>query len=111
MLSWTAYAWSTIYWTIVVVGVCLNLVILAVSFRLRRTPDRRQFVTNLFLCSMAVANLGTLLSNIWVQAVTYVQPAFVYGRVWCKTQSILRVMCSEGSMWFLAAVGVDRSVN
>ena len=117
MTSWPPNAASTLsssdvvlslsQWVIFVVGTAGNLVVLLVLCW-RRSPNQR--VTQLFVVSLSVADLGMTLGGGWVHAILYVNSDWKFGRPFCKVQYSFQVLMINCSIWTLAALAMDRSV-
>ena len=112
--SWTAgsqtmdlaeYITGIIQWILFVVGTVGNLTVLVVLVWRR---SKSQVGTQLFVGSLAVADIGLMLSSTWVEAYDSIVRSFPFGSVACKIQFFCQWLTMNASIWTLAALSTDR---
>ena len=86
-------------------GSASNVLVLFVLLR-RRNPT--QLVTQLFVASLAVADLGLMFGVGWIQAVLYFRRVWKFDHLWCKMYYFLMGWTIGCSTWTLAALAADR---
>ena len=80
-IDWLNYASSYIRWVVFVVGTLGNILVLAVLLWRR---SNSQVGTQLFVGSLAVADLGLMFGAVWVTAYDILTPSWQFGLIPCK---------------------------
>ena len=75
------YATVTLRWIVFVVGTLGNILVLVV---LAWRRSNSQVGTQLFVGSLAVADLGLMVSAVWIKAYHLLQTRWQFGAVSCK---------------------------
>ena len=75
-VDWSTYTLVVIQWVIFVVGTVGNVTVLVV---LAWRRSRSQVGTQLFVGSLAVADIGLMLSTVWVEAYDALQKSWQFG--------------------------------
>ena len=101
----TNYPLSVFYWTIFVVGLTGNVLLISINIWRRSS---KQLTTQLFMISLAVSDLGLLLGNTWIQAYTSASSNFIFGSFMCKFTKLWAFAASCSSALTLAIIGIDR---
>jgi len=104
-IDWSVYLLVAVQWIIFVVGSVGNITVLAVLIWRR---SRSQVGTQLFVGSLAVADLGLMFSTVWVEAYDALQNGWKFGVVPCKLQHMWQWLTMNCSIWTLAALSIDR---
>ena len=104
-INWTTYATVVVNWILFFVGTVGNLMVLVVLVWRR---SRSQVGTQLFVGSLAVADIGLMLSTVWVEAYDETQTAWRFGIIPCKLQYFWQWITMNSSIWTLAALSLDR---
>ena len=99
------YATVVVRWIIFVVGTFGNIMVLVVLLW-RRSPA--QVGTQLFVGSLAVADLGMMLTTVWVRAYHALQESWQFGVILCKIHYMVDFLSINCSIWTLAALSIDR---
>lgn len=100
---------SVVQWIIFAIGTIGNFLVLGV-LAWQRSPKQR--VTQLFVASLSVADLGMMLGGAWVQAIVYIDNNdWIFGRPFCKLQFSLQIFMINCSIWTLAVLAMDRLVE
>jgi len=102
------YITGIILWIIFIVGTVGNLTVLAVLVWRR---SKSQVGTQLFVGSLAVADIGLMLSATWVEAYDSMVGSFPFGSVACKIQFFWQWLTMNASIWTLAALSTDRYLS
>jgi len=106
VVDWLTYLTGSVQWIVFVVGTVGNIMVLAVLLWRRRGS---QVGTQLFVGSLAVADLGMMLSTTWVEAYyAFRDKNWHFGSIPCKLHVIWQWMTMNGSIWTLAALSIDR---
>jgi len=103
--SWSKYLTAIVHWILFFVGTVGNLTVLVVLIWRR---SRSQVGTQLFVGSLAVADLGLMLTTVWVEAYDELQKSWPFGVIPCKIQNLWQWLTMNCSIWTLAALSVDR---
>jgi len=112
--SWTSeshavdlleYITGIIQWIVFIVGTVGNLTVLVVLLWRR---SKSQVGTQLFVGSLAVADVALMLSATWVEAYDSVAQSFPLGSVTCKIQYFWQNLTTNATIWTLAALSMDR---
>ena len=113
----SAYSWPTasdrvraaIYWMIFVVGVTGNLLVVAVViWKLLKSPQHQAMT--IFVGSLAVSDLGLLLSVTWTNALLSVNREWMFGKITCRMYVLWRSLTADCSIATLMFISVDRYV-
>jgi len=104
-ISWSTYVAVTVQWIVFVVGTVGNFVVLVV---LAWRRSQSQVGTQLFVGSLAVADIGMMLSTVWVEAYSALQKSWPFGVIPCKLQYMWQWLTMNCSIWTLAALSIDR---
>ena len=104
-VDWLTYLTVVVRWIIFVVGTFGNITVLAVLLW-RRSPA--QVGTQLFVGSLAVADLGMMLTTVWVRAYDALQKSWQFGVALCKLHYLVQFLSINCSIWTLAALSIDR---
>ena len=100
---------AAIYWMIFVVGVTGNLLVVAVViWKLLKSPQHQAMT--IFVGSLAVSDLGLLLSVTWTNALLSLNPEWTFGKITCKLYVIWRSLTADCSISTLMFISVDRYV-
>ena len=86
------------------VGTVGNLIVLVVLVWRR---SRSQVGTQLFVGSLAVSDIGLMLSTVWVEAYDEIK-RWHTGVIACKLHVTLQWVTMYSSIWSLAALSIDR---
>jgi len=92
-------------WITFFVGTVGNFVVLVVLAWRRSTS---QVGTQLFVGSLAVADLGLMLSAVWLQAYAALQNGWPFSVISCKLKLTWQFLTLNTSIWTLAALSIDR---
>jgi len=104
-IDWTTYATVVVNWILFFVGTVGNLIVLVVLVWRR---SRSQVGTQLFVGSLAVADLGLMMSTVWVEAYDQMQTGWRFGVIACKILYTWQWITMNSSIWTLAALSLDR---
>ena len=104
-LRWSNYVTAVVQWIIFFVGTVGNLIVLVVLVW-RRSGS--QVGTQLFIGSLAVSDIGMMLSTVWVEAIDALQNVWLFGVVFCKIHYLGQWLTMNCSIWTLAALSTDR---
>jgi len=104
-VDWLAYLTISVQWIIFFVGTLGNLMVLVVLVWRR---SRSQVGTQLFVGSLAVADIGTMMSTTWLEAYDELVGNWHFGLIPCKLQGMWQWLSMNSSIWTLAALAVDR---
>jgi len=104
-IDWTTYAAVVVNWILFFVGTVGNLIVLVVLVWRRSLS---QVGTQLFVGSLAVADLGLMLTTVWVEAYDQMQSAWRFGVIACKLHYTWQWITMNASIWTLAALSLDR---
>jgi len=104
-IDWLNYASSYIRWAVFVVGTLGNILVLVVLLWRR---SNSQVGTQLFVGSLAVADLGLMFGAVWVTAYDILTPSWQFGLIPCKLLFLWQSLTMNCSIWTLAALTVDR---
>jgi len=88
-----------------VVGSVGNLIVLVVLIWRR---SRSQVGTQVFVGSLAVADLGLMFSTVWIDAYVALQKDWPFGIIPCKLKYMWQFLTLNSSIWTLAALSIDR---
>ena len=97
------YTTVVVTWIVFVVGTLGNILVLVVLLWRR---SKSQVGTQLFVGSLAVADLGLMLGATWATAYDHLQSSWQFGAIICKLQFFWRVAAMNCSIWTLAALSV-----
>jgi len=103
--SWSEYVTIVVDWILFIVGTIGNLTVLVV---LAWRRSRSQGGTQLFVGSLAVADVGLMLSTVWVEAYEELRRTWPFGVIPCKLQNLWQWLTMNCSIWTLAALSIDR---
>jgi len=106
-IDWLMDATVVVQWIVFVVGTVGNITVLVVLLWRR---SRSQVGTQLFVGSLAVADLGLMLTTVWLGAYAHIY-GWVFGVILCKLQYLWQWLTSNCSIWTLAALSIDRYVR
>ena len=104
-IDWSTYLLSVVQWIIFFVGAVGNIIVLVVLLWRR---SRSQVSTQLFVGSLAVADIGLMFSTVWVEAYDELQETWHFGVIPCKLQYMWQWLTMNCSIWTLAALSIDR---
>ena len=104
-INWSTYVIVAVEWITFVVGTVGNFVVLVVLAWRRSTS---QVGTQLFVGSLAVADLGLMLSAVWLQAYAALQNGWPFSVISCKLKFTWQFLTLNSSIWTLAALSIDR---
>ena len=104
-VDWFTYLAVSVQWVIFFVGTFGNIAVLVVLLW-RRSPS--QVGTQFFVGSLAVADIGLMLSTVWVEAYDALQKGWQFGVIPCKLQYLWQWSTMNCSIWTLAALSIDR---
>ena len=111
-LGTVSYAKAVVFWAIFVVGASGNLLVIAVGVKGHGSGNKGQtLVTRMFICCLAVSDLGLMLTGVWTSAMSAIRPSWSYGGFFCKLRTSWSTMASKMSVIMLSVIGVDRSDN
>jgi len=96
---------SLLQWIIFLLGTAGNVFVLFVLLWRRSAAH---LVTQLFIGSMCVANIGMMCGMAWIQAMLYIDEEWKFGLVSCKMYFFLSGLTIGCSTWTLAAIAADR---
>lgn len=100
---------ACVFWAIFVVGTSGNLLLIGVGIAKRGSSSGRQApVTWMFVCSLAAADLGLMLTTSWTNAVAALEPSWNFGTFFCKLNSLWVSLTAKASIIILATISVDR---
>ena len=102
--DWLAYTTVVVQWIIFVVGTVGNILVLVV---LAWRRSRSQVGTQLFVGSLAVADLGLMVTHVWMEAYDEMY-GWAFGVIPCKLQYLWQWLTSNCSIWTLTALTIDR---
>ena len=105
--DWATYTRAIVQWIFFVVGTVGNVIVLAVLVW-RRSSSK--VGTQLFVGSLAVSDLGYVMSNVWVRAYDELQEGWQFGVIPCKLHFMLQWLTLNSSVWTLAVLSIDRYV-
>ena len=109
VIDGSTYARVIVQWIIFVVGSLGNIMVLVVLLWRRSIS---QVSTQLFVGSLAVADLAMMFSTVWVEAYDETQPHWKFGLIPCKLHYLWQWLTMNCSIWTLAALSIDRySIN
>jgi len=104
-VDWSTYTLIIIQWITFVVGSVGNILVLVVLVWRR---SRSQVGTQVFVGSLAVADLGLMFSTVWVDAYKALLKDWPFGVVPCKLKFMWKFLTLNCSIWTLAAISADR---
>jgi len=104
-VHWTTYVIVVVQWIIFFIGSVGNIAVLVVLLWRRR---RSQVGTQLFVGSLAVSDIGIILSTVWTEAYDALQPNWSFGVIPCKFKYFWQWLTMNCSAWTLAALSIDR---
>ena len=87
---------AVVQWIIFVVATVGNLMVLVV---LAWRRSRSQVGTQLFVGSLAVSDIGLMLSAVWVEAYSELQKSWPFGVIPCKLQFMWRFLTMNCYSW------------
>ena len=102
LLDWITL---TIQWIVFVVGTIGNMIVLVVLVWRR---SRSQVGTQLFVGSLAVADIGLMLTTVWMEAYDSLTKFWPFGLIPCKIHRIGQWLTMNCSIWTLATLSIDR---
>jgi len=99
--------WITliIQWIVFVVGTIGNMIVLVVLVWRR---SRSQVGTQLFVGSLAVADIGLMLTTVWMEAYDSLVQVWRFGLIGCKIHKMGQWLTINCSIWTLATLSIDR---
>jgi len=103
--GWSTYLLASVQWVVFVVGTVGNFIVLLV---LAWRRSRSQVGTQLFVASLAVADIGLMLTTVWVEAYDTLQQSWQFGVIHCKLKYMWQWLTMNCSIWTLAALSIDR---
>jgi len=103
--SWSHYATAAVLWILFIVGTIGNLTVLVV---LAWRRSQSQGGTQLFVGSLASADIGLMLTTVWVVAYDELQKMWQFGVIPCKIHYLGESLTMNCSIWTLAALSIDR---
>jgi len=103
--SWLMLVIAIVQWIVFVVGTIGNVTVLVVLLWRR---SRSQVGTQLFVGSLAVADIGLMFSTVWLKAYDLMQTGWKFGVIPCKLQFLWQWLTMNCSIWTLAALSIDR---
>lgn len=107
-----SHAKATVFWTIFVIGVIGNLLVIAVGvIGHRRGKKGQTLVTRMFICCLAISDLGLMLTTTWSNAMLAIVPTYSYGSFFCKLTSLWTSVSAKSSVTMLSVIAVDRSAT
>ena len=98
----------TVQWILFFVGTIGNITVLVVLVW-SRSPT--QVGTQLFVGSLAVADIGMMFSVVWVEAYGEIKTSWEFGRIPCKLHFYFQWVTMNCSIWTLAALSIDRYIS
>jgi len=104
-IAWWTYLIVAVYWVVFAVGTVGNIMVLVVLIWRR---SRSQVGTQLFVGSLAVADLGLMFTTVWVSAYDILQSNWHFGVIPCKLQYFWQYLTMNCSVWTLGALSIDR---
>jgi len=104
-LDWSKYLFVSVQWIVFVVGTVGNLMVLVV---LAWRRSHSQVGTQLFVGSLAVADIGLMLSTVWVTAYSALLKDWPFGVIPCKLKYVWQWLTMNCSIWTLVALSIDR---
>jgi len=104
-VDWSTYLLVVVEWTTFVVGSVGNILVLVVLLWRR---SRSQVGTQVFVGSLAVADLGLMFSTVWVGAYVQLKKDWPFGVILCKLKFMWQFLTLNSSIWTLAALSIDR---
>ena len=104
-VDWSTYTLVVIQWMTFVVGSVGNILVLVVLVWRR---SKSQVGTQVFVGSLAVADLGLMFSTVWADAYIELQKDWPFGIIPCKLKYAWQFLTLNSSIWTLAALSVDR---
>ena len=104
-VDWSTYTLVAIQWMTFVVGSVGNILVLVVLVWRR---SKSQVGTQVFVGSLAVADLGLMFSTVWVDAYVAVQKDWPFAVIHCKVKYMWQFLTLNSSIWTLAALSIDR---
>ena len=104
-VDWSTYLLVVIEWITFVVGSVGNILVLVVLLWRR---SRSQVGTQVFVGSLAVADLGLMFSTVWVDAYMELKKDWPFGVIPCKLKVTWQFLTLNCSIWTLAVLSVDR---
>jgi len=104
-VEWLTYVLAVLQCIIFAVGTVGNLMVLVVLVWRR---SRSQVGTQLFVGSLAVADLGLMFSSVWVEIHEALQNNWVFGSIPCKLRYMWQYLTMTCSVWTMAALSIDR---
>jgi len=104
-VGWSKYLVVSVQWIVFVVGAVGNLMVLVVLVWRR---SHSQVGTQLFVGSLAVADIGLMLSTVWVTAYSALQKDWPFGVIPCKLKYAWQWLTMNCSIWTLVALSIDR---
>ena len=104
-IDWSNYLLSVVQLIIFFVGAVGNIIVLVVLLWRR---SRSQVSTQLFVGSLAVADIGLMFSTVWVEAYAELRGSWQFGVIPCKLHVMWQWLTMNCSIWTLAALSIDR---
>jgi len=104
-VDWSTYLLVVIEWITFVVGSVGNILVLVVLLWRR---SKSQVGTQVFVGSLAVADLGLMFSTVWVDAYHKMKKDWPFGVIPCKLKCMCQFLTLNCSIWTLAALSIDR---
>ena len=101
------YITLSIQWVVFAVGMIGNLTVLVVLVWRR---SRSQVGTQLFVGSLAISDIGMMLTTVWVEAYDSLVKTWYFGLIFCKIHKMGQWVTMNNSIWTLATLSIDRYV-
>jgi len=107
-IDWSTYLFVSVQWIVFVVGTLGNFIVLVV-LAWRRSGS--QVGTQLFVGSLAVADIGLMVTTVWIEAYDELHQSWPFGVIPCKLKYMWQWLTMNCSIWTLAALSIDRYLN
>lgn len=102
------YFLAALYLILFIIGVSGNLLLLIINIWRR---SNKHSVTQMFICSLAVSDLGLMLTCTWMNGFSSMNPNYIFGRFFCKLGNIWKSLAANTSAMILAVIAIDRWVT
>lgn len=99
------YLAAVVYLIVFIFGVSGNLLLLIINIWRRSS---KYSVTQMFICSLAVSDLGLMLTSTWINGFTCMNPNYIFGQFFCKLGNMWKSLTSNTSALILAVISIDR---
>ncbi|XP_074600111.1 QRFP-like peptide receptor [Brevipalpus obovatus] len=104
---WEMCLKSFLFFVITVVSLIGNFLIVRVIVRFKNSRN----CTNLFICNMAIADLGTTITCAWAACVNNLFQNYVLGSFFCEIETSGKVLFLIASVFTLTWISCDRLVG